>query len=297
MEIQIVEFFKSWGCKFCDVFFSFTNILGEDLFFYLVFFALYWCYKKQFAFKFAGVYMINCVFNVFFKKIVGRPRPVGATEGGNSFPSGHSQSYASVGMGLLYEANRNKYPTKKWQRVELWLEFVIFGALVGIGRMYFGQHYLTDVLAGLLLGVIVTVVATYIIDLIATRWNIGLDKILLILIPFVVVGYIVVAVTNIFDDPSDLAKIYRVVGLYLSVVVGYFVDKKWIKYTEDDTLKNKMIKIISGSAVLMMLYAFVLKDLTVNALYPLYYFGVGIVATVVLPWVFKTIKNEPPQKS
>ena len=295
MEIQIVEFFKSWSCKFCDVLFSFTNLLGEDLFFYLVFFMLYWAYRKEYVYKFALVYAVNSAFNVVFKKIVKRPRPIGATADGYSFPSGHSQSYSAVGTSLLYEANKNHYPAKKWLRIEFLIEVIVCGLLVAIGRMYFGQHYLTDVIAGLMFGVIVTVLVTYILDLIIERVKknpkITLGKVLLCILPLVIVGYVVVACTNIFEDPEDLAKIYRIVGIYCAVVVSYFVDKKWIQYNPDDTIKNKMLKLGSGMATMIVLYVMFAKDANVNAFLPIYYFIIGIVGLIVLPWIFKTIKN------
>ena len=118
---------------------------------------------------------------------------------------------------------------------------------------------------------------------------------LLFIVPFVVVGYIVVITTNIFDDPDNLAKIYRMIGIYLSVVVGYFIDKKWIQYTPEDTAKNKLIKICAGSAVLMVFYVMVISNAAIDAFLPVYYFVLGLIATVVLPWIFKTIKNEPAQ--
>ena len=198
MEIQVVEFFKSWSCKFCDVLFSFTNLLGEDLFFYLVFFMLYWVYKKEFAFKYALVYLGSCVFNVGFKKIVGRPRPIGATASGYSFPSGHSQSFSSVATGLLYEAGKSDFPKKKWQKIELLIECIIFGLLVGIGRMYWGQHYLTDVLAGLIIGVVFTVFVTYLIDVILQKSKISLDKFFLILIPCIFDNFSEISMTAFF---------------------------------------------------------------------------------------------------
>ena len=211
MEIQIVEFFRSWSCSFCNFLFAFTNLLGEDLIFYLIFFALYWAYKKEFAFKYGAVYFFSCFCNIGLKEVVRRPRPMGHEnsifpETGYSFPSGHSQSYSSAGAGLLYEAHKNQFPKKKWMRVELLFEFLIFGALVGIGRIYWGQHYLTDVLAGLILGVIITVAATYILDVIINKLKgskITLEKILVFLVPFVVIGYIMVITLDIFDDPES----------------------------------------------------------------------------------------------
>lgn len=293
MEVQIVEFVKSWSCKFCDTLFSITNIIGEDLFFYLVFFAIYWTYKKEFAFKFACVYFVNFVLNFAFKNLIKRPRPIGSTADGYSFPSGHSQSYSSVATGLIYEANKNNFPKKKWLKVELMCELIIVGALVGLGRMYFSQHYLTDVIAGLMFGVIFTVGVTFVLDYIISKSKISLDKFLLLLVPVMLVGYLVVVFTDIFDSPEDLAKIYRIVGIYASVVIGYFVDKKWIHYSTDDTMVNKIIKIVVGSAVLIVGYVLFIQNAPINALTPVYYMVLGLVATVVLPYIFKTIKNEP----
>ena len=85
------------------------------------------------------------------------------------------------------------------------------------------------------------------------------------------------------------------IGIYLSVVVGYFIDKKWIKYSPEDTAKNKLIKICAGAGVLMVFYVMVILDAEIDAFLPIYYFVLGLIATVVLPWIFKTIKNEPEQ--
>jgi undecaprenyl-diphosphatase len=248
-------------------------------------------YDKRFAYKYGLVYFSSCIFNMGFKKLVRRPRPIGATASGYSFPSGHSQSYSTVVTGLIYEANKKKFPEKRWQRIEFLTECIVVGLLVGIGRMYWGQHYLTDVLAGLILGVVFTVVATYLIDVIISRSKMSLDKFFLIMAPILIVAYIVIVSTNLFNDVDTLAKVYRAIGLTLSVIVGYFADKKWIKYSTEDTMKNKMSKMIAGSATLMMIYSFVLRDLAVNAVYPIYYFVVGLIATIALPWIFKTIKN------
>jgi len=295
MEVQIVEFVKSWSCKFCDALFSITNILGEDLFFYLVFFAIYWTYKKDFAFKFACVYFVNFALNFAFKNLIRRPRPTGATADGFSFPSGHSQSYSSVASGLVYEAKKNNFPAKTWLKMELVAEFIIVGVLVGLGRMYFGQHYLTDVIAGLMFGVIFTVGVTFVLDNIIVKSKISLDKFLLLLLPVMLIGYLVVTFTSIFDSPEDLAKIYRIIGIFVSVVIGHFVDKKWLHYNTDDTIVNKIIKVVAGSAVLIIGYVLFIQNAPVNALTPVYYMVLGLVATVVLPYIFKTIKNEPPK--
>ena len=48
-----------------------------------------------------------------------------------------------------------------------------------------------------------------------------------------------------------------------------------------------------GSAVLITGYVLFIQNAPINALTPVYYMVLGLVATVVLPYIFKTIKNEP----
>ena len=71
----------------------------------------------------------------------------------------------------------------------------------------------------------------------------------------------------------------------------------------EDTIKNKLIKIIAGSATVLLMHQLMLGDVVgrvlaneqfkLSAFIPVYYFIIGFVATVVLPWIFKTIKNQP----
>lgn len=294
METQIVEFFHGFSSKIGDLFFSFTNILGEDLFFYLIFFALCWVYGRNFALKYGLVYFVSFGVNFAFKHIVKRPRPYLATEDGYSFPSGHSQSFSASMTGLVYEAKKNNYYNSKLIKVDLLLTTIIFGALVGIGRMYFGQHYLTDVLAGLVLGVIVTVAATYCIDLLIDRLKkVKLSHVLLVVWALAIILYIVLAATKLGDKISDIEKAYRFIGIYSAVVLGYFVDKKWIHYEVKDTTKNNILKIMVGEVVLAIIYAFWLVKVNSDVFMPLHYFAAGLIPAVILPYIFKTIKNEP----
>lgn len=76
------------------------------------------------------------------KVIVNRPRPENVSEQrwDSSFPSGHTSSWFS--MAVVYA---NKYP-------KLTIPLYGCGVLVGLSRIYQGQHYPSDVLAGAILG-------------------------------------------------------------------------------------------------------------------------------------------------
>ncbi|MCS7258095.1 MAG: phosphatase PAP2 family protein, partial [candidate division WOR-3 bacterium] len=76
------------------------------------------------------------------KTLFNRPRPSNSDvpRYNSSFPSGHTASWFS--QAVVYS---NKYP-------RLTVPIYAFGVLVGLARIYHGEHYLTDVLAGAVIG-------------------------------------------------------------------------------------------------------------------------------------------------
>lgn len=72
----------------------------------------------------------------------------------NSFPSGHTTA-AFTFFTLLAISLRKK-----------WVQFVapIFAASVGVSRVYLGQHYLSDIVAGAVLGIFIVSIVVYVFD-------------------------------------------------------------------------------------------------------------------------------------
>ena len=93
--------------------------------------------------------------------IVGRPRPdvvqLDEVSVGTSFPSGHAAAaaaYCAIAI-VIFERTRNV-----WVRTITVVVVVAVPLIVGYCRMYRGVHYLTDVVAGIVLGV-ACVIAVY----------------------------------------------------------------------------------------------------------------------------------------
>jgi len=95
----------------------------------------------------------SSLLNGLIKTTVHRARPhladPVATAVGKSFPSGHTQA-ATVGFGLLVLVFLPFLPPRA--RPWAWVAAGFMVALVGFSRIALGVHYLTDVVAGLVIG-------------------------------------------------------------------------------------------------------------------------------------------------
>lgn len=113
----------------------------------------------------AGVTMLTALAldvllcNVMLKPLVGRMRPFTVNTGMEllinapkdfSFPSGHTAASFAAAFALLFVKNK------------LWIPSMILASLIAFSRLYLYVHYPTDVLAGILLGLIVGVAANVI---------------------------------------------------------------------------------------------------------------------------------------
>lgn len=108
--------------------------------------------------------------NSFVKDWVARERPehAGLVEaGGYAYVSGHAfvgtALYGLIALLLLQNI------TRPGQRFALAAVSVLFIALLGFGRIYLGVHYVTDVIAGFLLGIVWIVVWTNVFRLSSKR--------------------------------------------------------------------------------------------------------------------------------
>ncbi len=86
------------------------------------------------------------------KHIVERPRPLGnlLSVGGYSFPSGHAISSAALYISLMLLLI--PLCSKRWQRILTAVVCIALPLMIGISRIYFNAHYLTDVVGGWSLG-------------------------------------------------------------------------------------------------------------------------------------------------
>lgn len=161
--MELLYFLSSLRTPFLDVLFRGITLLGEELTVLAVFCVAFWCVDKRFAYR-AGFAFFCSGLTVQCLKITFRvPRPwvrdtgfepvsgAADTATGYSFPSGHSQSSASLFGTLMLSAKKRL----------LSVLFALVFVLVALSRLYLGVHTLPDVICGLALGLIFAVIAGF----------------------------------------------------------------------------------------------------------------------------------------
>jgi membrane-associated phospholipid phosphatase len=248
IELDIIRIIQSIRSGWLDSIMIILTELGDQLVFIALVAALYWFVDKKIAFKMTFAFIMSSITNELLKGVVGRNRPfvedsslgVGEPTSGYSFPSGHAQNIAAEST-ILYQNFNKKVKWLKWVLLALMI-------IVPLTRLYLGQHYLTDVIAGLILGVIVAYLFSIVVDKMGDKehfWG------LMVLIPLLIA---VVVISFLGLPYDDIKNIYVAVGGVTGFMVGYVLDKFYIKYNEKPVKWKLLWRALVGIVGLAILY-------------------------------------------
>lgn len=163
-EFGILYFLQSLHTPWLDVFMKEITSLGDHGIFWIVTGVILLCFRKT---KIMGLCVILSlaagflVGNTFLKNVIARERPCWIDSSvpllihnprDYSFPSGHTLA-SFEGAVSIWLYNR------KWGTAAL-----ILAALIGFSRMYLFVHFPTDVLGGLILGVLIAFLVHSIVE-------------------------------------------------------------------------------------------------------------------------------------
>ena len=155
IELSILDWFQTLHTPFLDKIMVFITRLGDAGIIWIVLSIVLLLIpktRKSGAVMVAALVVDVLLCNIVLKNLVARTRPYDVNTGVHllvaklhdySFPSGHTAaSFASVIA--LYLAGEKK----------LWKFALVLACLIAISRLYLYVHYPTDVLGGILFGVI-----------------------------------------------------------------------------------------------------------------------------------------------
>ena len=276
MDIQILLALQSLrqaigGCL--NDFFALLTRIAVDYYIMLPGMILFWAVNKRAGLIGLGSYgaacygvsalkSTFCVYRPWIRCAELEPLPeVMAGASGYSFPSGHSASVSGMYGGLIAVYRKHK---------GLCALLGVMIALTMFSRLYVGVHTPQDVLAGLLVGAAGTALV-----LLAERFvqkHPGLDWVVVavvaalcaILLPYMyfkdypmdyVDGKLLVDPVKMtvggFKDPGRL----------FGVVLGWFVERRWIRFRQDGTMMQKTTRCLVGALLFIFYWTVVIEPL------------------------------------
>lgn len=235
-----------------------VTLLGEETFFTVLGLVIVWCCNKKWGFRFLITGLAGTTLNQLLKAIFLVPRPwildpeltivesarAGAT--GYSFPSGHTQSAATL-FGVLA-----LWARKRWVTAAC----VLAVLLVGFSRMYLGVHTPLDVGVSLDTGLI-TVLGLHALfqrgegSLRRQAWlgaGVALFSLALAL-------YVSLAPERPNSDPvfdaDGVDAAWKLLGSTLGIVAAWLADERWLHFETRAVWWAQACKLALGLALVL----------------------------------------------
>lgn len=271
---------------FFNFFFNFISFLGEEYIYIFVLALVYWTINKDLG-EFLGLSLsFSVTVNAVIKDIVAAPRPFEEypdditnmrrdTATGHSFPSGHTQGFSSVLFAFVF------YIKKRW----ILLIASTFTIFMMFSRMYLGVHYLKDVIAGAIIGILISFILYYLYSKYKDNHKL-LHKIYLIL-AIIILPFIFIL------ESEDFFKGY---GLFIGFITAVIYEKKYVKFSLDSRIFKKVLRLVIGLLIVLfvqnglkLLYSpFIEEGSTLfNFLNLFRYFFIAFIGFGLYPKLFK----------
>ena len=144
-----------------DYFFSFFSMKGGSVLIWIAIIVLLIIFEEKINKKFILYFLvalgITSIIVFGLKNTVRRARPTTVCEKGFSFPSGHASTAFAVAV-ILSVFNKKRR----------WFYYTI-AVLISYSRIYLGCHYFSDVIAGAIIGYIISQLLLFVHDTFPSR--------------------------------------------------------------------------------------------------------------------------------
>ena len=284
-ELDVLRWLEGLRTSFLNGLFEAVTMLGEETLIILLVVALWFAVDKKLAQQVFFVTATSLSVNGIIKNFAKVPRPFTKgiscvrldTATGYSFPSGHTQGFATWSSFFAIKFKKT------------WLSILV-GVLitaVAISRLYLGAHYPSDVIVAVALGVGISVLGNFLFGKVQDVKKLYLAT-FLILTPFIV--YFLFVADPLF---ADLFKTFGMVG---GMVAVSFLDEKTEPLSYDVVWWKKLVRIVVGVVLavalkevlkLMNVFDVMQVSLLIDAVR---YFVVVMTVGYLCPLLFKKLK-------
>lgn len=203
-------------------------------------------------------------------------KTIGPKTHGYSFPSGHSQISTTISISYIH---------KFYTKFSIYILFISYIFLVALSRIYLGQHFLTDVLTGILISCLVYFFLHHLLNLGYKDYQIGFIFSLLFL------GY---SLFNGLYFNQFEKEYFQISAGSIFFTLGYYLEEKYLKYVEKSSFIIQILKMLIALLGVGLIY-FSKKLLPYqdvynlnNALLDLFRYGaIAFYVSFILPLLFK----------
>lgn len=270
---------------------------------------LYWCFDKRravhvlFSFAFGSVLnglvkVTACVPRPWMREPRLRPHePALETATGYSFPSGHTQTAASI-FGALGWSFREKY---RWALPAS----VVVVVLVALSRNLLGVHTPQDVLAGMALGWLCVWIAERVLAWVEEGED--RDTWLTVAACVLAAAFSVYVAIKPYPDGLGLSEdaledmvldTYKAIGLFAGAFLGWWAERRYVNFDVPCQRRQGVVRIVVGIVLVVAFrfgVAWPFSLLDSDAVFEFAKnFLTTIAAVIVAPWVFVEIERRWP---
>ena len=197
------------------------TVAGDELFYLLALPVVYWCIDRRTGVHLSLILLLAVWNNAVLKLLFDLPRPfmldarvsAGVEAGGGGMPSGHTQNPVAF-WGYLIWALRHPL---------VWAVGLFMLVMVPLSRVVLGVHFPTDLLGGLVAGLLLLAVFIYLAPDVE-RW-LGRQGTAMRLAVAVIPAGLLVALAG--EDRLALTGGAALLGM----ATGFVIERRWIRFT------------------------------------------------------------------
>lgn len=257
------------------------SIFGVPEFYLIIIPLILWCFDKKLGLRLIFLLSISNAINSMLKILFHSPRPYWtstevkalASESTFGMPSGHAQ----ISLTFL------GYIGAWFKRTNIWILSIVLIILVGIARMYLGVHFLSDIITGWIVGILILLIFIRYEEQFC-KWffkktiNLRIIFAFCASIAFILLTSIVIfslgswqipsewytlalEQTGIAINPISLQDTLMSAGLLFGAALGAIISSEYRPYVVDGRKIHKLIRYLIGIVILFALW-FALSSLT-----------------------------------
>jgi membrane-associated phospholipid phosphatase len=268
-----------------DLPFKVFTLMGEEVFFTLLIFLVYWCIDRGTGVRIAILFLLSGYVNTVAKVLAGQPRPFQYDSrvrklfeaGGGGLPSGHTQNTVVIWGELA----------SRFCRVWFLMITLVLMILVPVSRVYLGLHFPTDLAGGYLLGFSLLLLFRW-LEPGAAAWltskgltwqlsiALALPTLMILLFPSTEKNGIIAGAT------------------LMGIAAGFFLERHFVKFQSGGIWWKQVARFLLGAAVAFTLWQglrLAFFGLQPEPLYRFIRYGlVGLWGALGAPWVFVKLR-------